>query len=127
MLLVVIVGLAVGQMASEFNVKYNFDRDDLRRWMKVNKPHTPLMKTEGGSVFEERLSEFVEGVMECFEIVGMTFSAVKNNETVLAKGFGLRDLENMRRVDEHTLFGVGSTTKAFTTTLLGMLKYESCI
>ena len=72
---------------------------------------------------DKKLTEFIEGVSKCYDVIGMSVSAVLKDEMVYARGFGYRDLENKKPVNEHTLFGIGSTTKAFTTTILSMLKY----
>jgi len=49
---------------------------------------------------------------------------VKDGKTVLAKGYGVRKLGNPTPVDENTLFGIGSNTKAFTTAALASLVDE---
>ena len=43
---------------------------------------------------------------------------------VFAKGYGVRSLATGRPVDEHTLFGIASNTKAFTTMAIGLLAEE---
>ena len=57
-------------------------------------------------------------------IAGMSLAVVVDDEVVLTHGFGLADVETKRPVTEDTLFGIGSTTKAFTATLIGMLVDE---
>ena len=44
-----------------------------------------------------------------------------------AKGFGYRDVENKLEVTSETLFAIGSNSKAFTATVLGILKDEGKI
>ena len=39
----------------------------------------------------------------------------------MQKGYGVRSLRTMQKVDEHTLFGIASNSKAFTAAALGML------
>jgi D-alanyl-D-alanine carboxypeptidase len=46
--------------------------------------------------------------------VGATVAIVENGRPLLAKGFGRRSVESPARVDEATLFGIGSVTKQFT-------------
>ena len=43
---------------------------------------------------------------------------------VYAKGFGLRDAGKPEKVDERTLFAIGSNSKSFTVVALGMLQDE---
>ena len=55
----------------------------------------------------------------------MAIAVVKDDKVVLAKGFGYRDMETEQPVTPETLFAIGSTTKAFTATLIGMLSDDS--
>ena len=52
---------------------------------------------------------------------GMAIAVVKDDEVVFTKGFGLADVENETPVTPETIFAIGSATKAFTATLIGML------
>jgi len=56
------------------------------------------------------------------ENTGIGISVFNKNELILEKGFGLRDRENNLAVDEHTLFAIGSTTKAFTSLGIKLLE-----
>jgi len=53
-------------------------------------------------------------------IPGMALAVVKDDEVIFARGFGLADLETQRKASPETLFAIGSTTKAFTSTLVAM-------
>lgn len=72
----------------------------------------------------EGLDEFIEKGMADWGIPGLAVSVVKDGEIIYAKGFGVRKLGDTAPVDEHTVFGVASTTKAMTVTALGMLVDE---
>jgi len=67
---------------------------------------------------------YVERVRTTFEVPGLAVAVVKDGRVVLAKGYGARALGDTGRVNEHTLFGVASNTKAFTATALGLLVEE---
>ncbi|XP_067661440.1 uncharacterized protein [Haliotis asinina] len=67
---------------------------------------------------------FVEEVMRCRQIPGLTVAVVKGDAT-WTRGFGQADIEEGVNVTKDTLFGIGSVTKAFTTTLLAMMIDES--
>jgi CubicO group peptidase (beta-lactamase class C family) len=54
----------------------------------------------------------------------MSIAIVKDDEVVWARGFGLADIATERPADEGTVYAIGSTTKAFTATLVGMLVDE---
>jgi CubicO group peptidase (beta-lactamase class C family) len=55
---------------------------------------------------------------------GAAVAVVASGKVVYAKGFGFRDLEAKKPMTPNTLFAIGSTTKAMTTTVLGMLVDE---
>jgi CubicO group peptidase (beta-lactamase class C family) len=57
-------------------------------------------------------------------IPGLSVSVVKNDSVIFAKGYGVRSLTAPGAVDDQTLFGIMSTTKAFTTMALAMLVDE---
>lgn len=75
----------------------------------------------------DALISWIEAGMADWDIPGMAVSIVKEDEVVFARGFGLRKLGEPEPVDEHTLFGIASTTKAMTATILGMLVDEGLI
>ena len=49
---------------------------------------------------------------------------VKDGKVIQEKGYGVRSLNTMMKVDEHTLFGIASNSKAFTVASLGILMDE---
>ncbi len=70
------------------------------------------------------LPEFMERGMADWGIPGMAVAVVQNGELVYGRGFGVRKLGSDEAVDEHTVFGMASLTKAMTATALGMLVDE---
>ncbi|KAL3878903.1 hypothetical protein ACJMK2_031229 [Sinanodonta woodiana] len=72
------------------------------------------------NVRELELEKYINNTMKCNTVPGMTLALVKGNETWV-KGFGMADMDTDRRVNEETLFGIGSLTKAFTSALLAVL------
>lgn len=58
---------------------------------------------------------------------GVAVAVVEKNKVIFAKGFGYRDLENKLPVTENTQFAIGSCTKAFTASILGILQKEKSI
>jgi CubicO group peptidase (beta-lactamase class C family) len=67
------------------------------------------------------LDAYVAASMKTFEVPGMAVAIVKDGKIVVAKGYGVRKLGDPTPVDEFTLFGIGSNTKAFTTAALATL------
>ena len=55
---------------------------------------------------------------------GLAVAVVKDGQVVFAQGFGVRELGKPTPVDTRTLFAIGSTTKAMTAALVGMLVDE---
>ncbi len=70
------------------------------------------------------LDRFISEAQEAWPVPGMAVVIVKDGETVLEKGYGLREIGGSEPVDEHTLFAIASNTKAFTSAALAMLVEE---
>jgi len=64
---------------------------------------------------------FVTGVMEDWNIPGVAVGVIRDGKVLLARGFGYRDIEAELPVTEHTTMAIGSNSKSFTVTLMGML------
>jgi CubicO group peptidase (beta-lactamase class C family) len=67
------------------------------------------------------LDAYATRAMKEFEVPGIAVAIVKDGKVVVAKGYGVRKLGVPLAVDEHTLFGIGSNTKAFTAAALAAL------
>ena len=73
-----------------------------------------------------RLERMIQETRECRSIPGLTLTLVSTQRgTLLSKGYGYTDIEAEEMVNDHTLFCVASLSKAFTSTLLGLLLYNS--
>jgi CubicO group peptidase (beta-lactamase class C family) len=73
------------------------------------------------------LDNFVQRVMDEFEVPGLALAIVRDGQVIVGKGYGLRHMGESGRVDENTLFGIASNTKAFTATALGLLVEDGII
>jgi len=67
---------------------------------------------------------FIEAVRNDWNTPGIAVGIVTDKEVLFADGFGYIDLDESQPVTSGTLFGIGSTTKPFTTMILGMLVDE---
>ncbi len=76
---------------------------------------------------ETELDQTVEAVLRGWQIPGMAVTVVKDDQVLLAKGYGLRETSKPERVDEHTLFAIASNTKAYTATAVGLLVQEGLL
>src|SRR5260221_11127198 len=63
-------------------------------------------------------------VLKDWRAVGFAVAVVEKNKVIYAKGFGYRDFEKKIPVTPNTLFAIGSCTKAFTASFLGILRQE---
>jgi CubicO group peptidase (beta-lactamase class C family) len=64
--------------------------------------------------------EFVNQALKDWKVPGAAVAVVQGDKVILLKGYGYRDLEKHVPVTPDTLFAIGSITKSFTVTTLGM-------
>jgi CubicO group peptidase (beta-lactamase class C family) len=88
---------------------------------KVQTPATPEVTLEQRL---DRLCEQLEKQRQDLHIPGFAIAIVSDDQIILSKGFGVRDVENNIPVMPETLFAIGSSTKAFTAALVAMLVDE---
>ena len=67
------------------------------------------------------LDEIVNKGMQTWNVPGLAIAVVQEDEVIYSAGFGVRHMDKPEKVDEHTLFSIGSNTKAFTATAIGLL------
>ncbi len=65
--------------------------------------------------------EIVERGLKELNVPGAAVAVVKDDEVILAKGYGFRDVENEIPMTADTLLAIGSASKAFTTFAMGVL------
>src|SRR5579872_4672778 len=63
-------------------------------------------------------------VLSDWHAAGFAVAVVAKDSVIYARGFGYRDYEHKTPVTPHTLFAIGSCTKAFTASLIGMLDHD---
>lgn len=73
------------------------------------------------------LDDYVARALKEFEVPGLAVAIVKDGKVELIKGYGVRKLGEPAPVDEQTLFGIASNTKAFTAAALAILVDEGRI
>ncbi|MBM4186600.1 MAG: serine hydrolase [Gemmatimonadetes bacterium] len=77
-------------------------------------PANPLRNLDG----------YIEKARADWGVAGLAVSIVRNDSVIYAKGFGLKEAGKPDKVDERTLFAIGSNSKSFTAVALGMLQDE---
>src|SRR5579872_1749506 len=65
---------------------------------------------------------YVRHAMKVWRVPGLAIAVVDGDHILMEKGFGVRTAGSPEKVDVHTLFGIASDSKAFTTVALGILK-----
>ncbi|MGY5850047.1 serine hydrolase [Salegentibacter sp. F14] len=69
----------------------------------------------------KQIDSLVHKTMDTFNVPGTAVAVLKDGEIVHMKGYGIRSLKKGGNVDQNTLFGVASNTKAVTAAALAQL------
>ncbi|EED34845.1 beta-lactamase, putative [Luminiphilus syltensis NOR5-1B] len=69
----------------------------------------------------ERIDEIAEQTLQQYGIPGVAIAVVQPTEDAYTMGYGVQRFDRTKPVDESTLFGIGSISKAFTGTALAQL------
>lgn len=70
------------------------------------------------------LEKYIAKAAADFEIPGLAVGIIKNGEIVLLEGYGYRNTSNKKKVDENTVFGIASCSKAFAAASVAILVDE---
>ncbi|MHC5114700.1 MAG: serine hydrolase domain-containing protein, partial [Planctomycetota bacterium] len=84
----------------------------------------PAARAADAPTLQERLDRMVEQLEQRRvqqHIPGMAIAVVKDDQVILSRGFGVANVADGTPATDETLFAAGSTTKAFTATLIAML------
>lgn len=73
------------------------------------------------------IDSLVERSIKAFDVPGISVGVIKDGKIVYAKGHGVRSLNTKQPMDENTLVGIASNSKAFTAVALGILVDEGKI
>ena len=84
-------------------------------------PSTIAAQAPSATSLVRSLEAFIEKGQRDWEIPGLSVVVVRNDSVLFAKGYGVRAVGQRGAVDEHTLFGIMSTTKAMTSAAIAML------
>lgn len=71
-----------------------------------------------------QVDSLAERTRKAFDVPGIAVAIVKDGKVVYAHGYGVRSLATGKKVDENTLFGIASNSKAFTSAAIGILADE---
>ncbi|MCX6134478.1 MAG: serine hydrolase [Ignavibacteriales bacterium] len=70
---------------------------------------------------------YVQKALQDWGCPGLAIAIVKNDSVVFAKGYGVRQIGGTAAVDEKTIFGIASCSKAFTSASVAILADEKKI
>jgi CubicO group peptidase (beta-lactamase class C family) len=73
----------------------------------------------------DSLDNYINRALTNWRIPGAAVCIVKDGRIILRKGYGIKELGQATKVDENTLFMIGSNTKAFTATAMAMLQTQN--
>jgi CubicO group peptidase (beta-lactamase class C family) len=103
----------------------------LRRITRCAAPAVLLLSAACAPTLQSRSSDPLRDLDVLLErarteaaIPGLALAIVRNDSIIYARGFGVREQGGNERVDEHTLFAIGSNSKAFTAAVVGKLVEE---
>lgn len=88
-----------------------------------------LISNIGSKIFAQAITSpeidaLAERTLKAFDVPGIAVGIVKDGKVIHSKGYGLRSLGSPEKIDENTLFGIASNSKAFTAATLGILVDE---
>lgn len=67
------------------------------------------------------LDAYVSKAMQTWKVPGIAIAIVRHDSVLYTKGYGVLDVGAATAVNDQTLFEIGSSSKAFTSTLVAML------
>jgi len=76
---------------------------------------------------EPQFDQYIGKALTDWNVPGIAVGVIQDGKVILAKGDGFRDVEKKLPVTPQTVFSIGSTTKAFTTFIMGTLVDEGKI
>ena len=82
------------------------------------------LQAQESKVIPPDFDQYINQVLEAFQVPGVGIGIVQNGQVVLAKGYGVKKLGDPAPVDENTLFSIASNSKAFTSTAMAILVEE---
>jgi len=76
---------------------------------------------------KDSLTDYMKAQQEKWKIPALAVAVIKDGEVVQQFVNGVTDVNSQTPIDEHSLFMIGSNTKAFTAILMAMLEQEKAL
>ncbi len=99
----------------------------MRRILLLSFLLLPLKSTFAQPITSKGIDTLVAHTLKAFDVPGIAVAVIKDGKVIHSKGYGVRSLKTGKKVDENTLFGIASNSKAFAAAALGMLVDEGKI
>ncbi len=84
----------------------------------------PFIDAKAQVITPDSVDRLVERTLKTFDVPGIAVAIIKDDKIVYEKGYGVRSVNSKKKVDENTLFGIASNSKAFTSAAIGILVDE---
>ncbi|CAD5112018.1 DgyrCDS1268 [Dimorphilus gyrociliatus] len=68
-----------------------------------------------------KIDDFINGLLQCRNVPGLSLGIVRNGKTFLTKGYGVRNIESGEPLTEYTKFNIASITKSFVASTLAKI------
>lgn len=73
------------------------------------------------------LNNYFSRTMQKYNVPGLSLTISKNGRKIFSRGYGHRNLQNLKPATENTLYGVGSVTKSFTALAIMQLEEDGLL
>lgn len=87
-------------------------------------PWVSAQKKPAPRTLDASFDAAIDSVRAAWKVPGIALAVVKGNQVIYLKGYGFKDLEQKVPVTPKTKFAIGSVSKSFTVTALGMQAAE---
>ena len=111
-----------GELAKD-KISGNFTQSGQNFPFELNRKAASALQQQQKKSESEVLQDIrvlVKKEMEEWHVPGIALAVVKDGKVLISEGFGYRDVKNQQPVTSDTLFAIGSSTKAFTATSVGV-------
>jgi len=72
----------------------------------------------------KNIDQTIDKALKDWNIASLAIVIVKDGQVVHLRGYGTKNIDDKTPVDENTIFGLGSTSKAFGAATIGVLVHE---
>ena len=83
---------------------------------------SPQLEAQQPSFVRDSMDSYINRGLGDWNLPGLSIVIVKDGKVVFMKGYGVKDIETKKPVDENTLFMIASNTKLFTGSSLALLE-----